>query len=374
MKKPIKIAIIGGGLAGLTAALHLCKAGFYIQLFEKESYPRHKVCGEYISNEILPYWHSLGIDPFKWGAIAISNFEFTTTTGQPIQTQLPLGGFGISRYTLDFNLAAEVKKAGAKLVRAQVESVFFKEDSFELQVLSGAVYHADFVIGSFGKRSNLDISLSRNFIKTKTPWLGVKAHYLAPVTEDTVSLHNFKGGYCGISKVENDKVNVCYLTHLDAFKASGNLEGFQRNVLEQNPRLKSFFASAAPVFDKPLSISQISFQSKNTVEDHVLMCGDSAGLIHPLCGNGMAMAITGAQILATCIQELVISDWSRSQLEHTYTTRWNKEFNSRLKTGRILQGLLQNETATHYSLQAMRKFPFLMKQIIKSTHGKPASF
>ncbi|MDP5044899.1 MAG: NAD(P)/FAD-dependent oxidoreductase, partial [Leeuwenhoekiella sp.] len=100
----------------------------------------------------------------------------------------------------------------------------------------------------------------------------------------------------------------------------------------------------------------------------------SAGLIHPLCGNGMAMAITGAQILATCIQEFVTSDWSRSQLEHTYTTRWNKEFNSRLKTGRILQGLLQNETATHYSLQAMRKFPFLMKQIIKSTHGKPASF
>ena len=371
LKKNLEIAIIGGGLAGLTAGLHLGNAGFDIQIFEKNTYPKHKVCGEYISNEILPYWTKLNIDPFKWGAVPISNFEFTTATGQPLSVELPLGGFGISRYTLDFNLAAEAKKAGIKFVNAQVESLKFKEKVFEIKTLSGEVYFSDLVIGSFGKRSNLDISLSRKFINKKTPWLGVKGHYKANIPKDTVSLHNFRGGYCGISSVENDEVNVCYLTHLNAFKNEGNLKGFQKNILEQNPNLKSFFAEAEPIFDKPLTISQISFESKKPVENHILMCGDSAGLIHPLCGNGMAMAIVGAKILSECIIESANTHKSRAELEQLYTAKWKREFNSRLRAGRVLQGLLRNETATHYGLQALRKFPFLMKQVIKSTHGKP---
>ncbi|RZK61067.1 MAG: FAD-dependent oxidoreductase, partial [Pedobacter sp.] len=61
---PLKteILIIGGGLAGLTASLHLNKLGFDVTLIEKSTYPQHKVCGEYISNEVLPYFNWLGID------------------------------------------------------------------------------------------------------------------------------------------------------------------------------------------------------------------------------------------------------------------------------------------------------------------------
>ena len=65
LKRIERIGIIGGGLAGLTAALHLSKAGFEVLLFEKERYPKHKVCGEYISNEILPYWTALGVNPLN---------------------------------------------------------------------------------------------------------------------------------------------------------------------------------------------------------------------------------------------------------------------------------------------------------------------
>ena len=370
LKEDLKIAVIGGGLAGLTAALHLRKAGYDIQLFEKEELPRHKVCGEYISNEILPYWSKLGIDPFLWGAVPITGFEFTTAQGKALATALPLGGFGISRYTLDFNILGLVKNAGCRLLREQVTAINFNQNAFEIHTLSGKHSHADLVIGAFGKRSNLDISLSRKFMSSKTPWLGVKGHYQADIEKNKVSLHNFEGGYCGISRVENNRVNVCYLTHLDAFKTAGNLQGFQKQVLEKNPHLHNFFAEAEPLFEKPLSISQVSFQPKNLVENHVLMCGDSAGLIHPLCGNGMAMAVVGAKILSECIIAATSSTQTRAQLEQEYATRWNREFKSRLRAGRMLQRLLQNQTATRFSLAALRKFPFLMKQIVQTTHGK----
>ena len=72
------VIIIGGGLAGLTSAIHLAKANYNVLLFEKNAYPKHKVCGEYVSNEVLPYLNYLGFNPFEFGAKRIREFELTT--------------------------------------------------------------------------------------------------------------------------------------------------------------------------------------------------------------------------------------------------------------------------------------------------------
>ncbi|MCB0464623.1 MAG: FAD-dependent oxidoreductase, partial [Aequorivita sp.] len=116
------VIIIGGGLAGLTAALHLATNNFSVCLIEKNEYPHHKVCGEYVSNEVLPYLNSLGIDPFSVGAKKISKFEITNAKGFPLKASLPLGGFGISRYAFD-NLLFESLKNRAKIIFDTVEKV-----------------------------------------------------------------------------------------------------------------------------------------------------------------------------------------------------------------------------------------------------------
>ena len=126
------------------------------------------------------------------------------------------------------------------------------------------------------------------------------------------------------------------------------------------------------IFDKPLTISQISFEKKEAVENHILMIGDTAGLIHPLCGNGMAMAIHSAKI----VSELVIDFLNykiktRNDLEDKYTQEWNTHFKSRLKTGRFLSKILQKEKLTTFLMQLIAIFPFLLPLIIKKTHGKP---
>ena len=74
------------------------------------------------------------------------------------------------------------------------------------------------MIGAYGKRSSLDIKLNRQFIKRKSPYLAVKIHVKGDFPDDVVALHNFEGGYCGVSKVENDSINLCYITNYDAFK------------------------------------------------------------------------------------------------------------------------------------------------------------
>ncbi|AWI26471.1 NAD(P)/FAD-dependent oxidoreductase [Flavobacterium pallidum] len=366
-----KVLIIGGGLAGLTAAIHLSKSGIPVTLVEKNGYPKHKVCGEYISNEILPYFEWLGIDIDSLHPAGINTLQFTSVRGRMIGCKLPLGGFGISRYTLDDYLHQKAKGAGCKIITATVENVVFKDDIFQIVLDNGNEMTADIVIGAYGKRSSFDIKLQRKFIGQKSPWLAVKSHYKGNFPDDVVGLYNFEGGYCGISKVENGNLNVCYLADYDTFKKHKNILEYEKKVLYKNPSLKHIFENAAPVFEKPLSISQISFESKNCVENHILMTGDSAGLIHPMCGNGMAMAIHSAKMASEGILKFCHDPkYSRSDLESEYTAEWRKNFSKRLKTGKALAKVLQNRYLSGMLMQLAFWFPVVLPFIIRKTHGK----
>ncbi|WP_111683258.1 NAD(P)/FAD-dependent oxidoreductase [Winogradskyella tangerina] len=366
------VIVIGGGLAGLTSAIHLAKSEYKVLLIEKQDYPRHKVCGEYVSNEVLPYLNYLGFDPFEFGAKRITEFELTTHNNKKIEAKLPLGGFGISRYEMDFRLYKLAQKLGVQSLQDTVEGVKFKDESFQIRTKSNEIYTSKVAIGAFGKRSNLDVQFNRAFIKKKSPYLGVKIHVSGKFEDTKVALHNFKGGYCGVSKVENDHINLCYITNYESFKKLKNIEQFQENVVFKNEALKAIFSNSKAEFEKPLTISQISFETKNPVENHILMCGDSAGMIHPLCGNGMGMAIRSAKIASDLIERFLNNEiTSREQLELRYTKAWNSTFQLRLRMGHIIAYLFRQDWLAPKLLVLLRRLPFLVPIIIRMTHGKP---
>ena len=213
--------------------------------------------------------------------------------------------------------------------------------------------------------------MNRDFINKKSYWLAVKAHYSGDFPNDLVGLHNFKGGYCGVSKVENDIINICYLADYETFKQYKNIDEFQSKVVCKNPNLKLIFENCQLIFEKPITISQISFEKKGAVENHILMIGDTAGLIHPLCGNGMAMAIHSAKIASELILEFFKNNInSQKELELKYTQVWNKNFKSRLAAGRFLSKIVRVEKLAGILMQILAIFPFLLPKMIKKTHGK----
>ena len=366
------VIIIGGGLAGLTAAIQLTKQNCGVLLLEKERYPHHKVCGEYVSNEVRPYLKTLGIDLEEVGAVNIETLQLSTVSGELVQTVLPLGGFGISRYAFDQMLYKKAISLGVSFIFEEVITVNFKNDAFTIITESGQQMASKVVLGAYGKRSSLDKQLNRDFIQKKSHWLGVKAHYrYEDFPDNLVALHNFKGGYGGLSKTETGNVNFCYLASYSSFKKEKDVERFNANVVSQNPFLGTFLKSAVPVFEKPLTIAQVSFEPKRAVENHMLMCGDTAGLIHPLCGNGMAMAIHSAKIASECVHEYLNGKNTREQMEKSYEYRWRSAFARRLWAGRQLQSLLLNERLTNLGVLSVARFPILLRKIIRSTHGQP---
>jgi flavin-dependent dehydrogenase len=366
-----KIIIVGGGLAGLISSIQLIRAGVACAVIEKKSYPFHRVCGEYISNEALPFLKSSGLYPEALKLPQVKFFEFSSVDGRAFRLPLDLGGFGISRYTFDNFLYEIAKKEGVTFeLGAEVTAIAFEENLFEIEMPSGK-HVSDVVIGSFGKRSRLDAQQNRSFMKKRSPYVGVKYHVRTDHPDNLISIHNFPGGYCGVCRVENGMTNLCYLTHRDQVRQSGDIRQMESEVLQRNPLLRNIFQHSDFLFTKPEVINEISFETKAPVENHILMAGDAAGMITPVCGNGMAIAIHSAKILSELIIDYYRGRISRETLERTYRKRWNASFRTRLWFGRNIQRLFSGSRLSSMGVDLARLSPWLARLIISKTHGKP---
>ena len=369
------VTVIGGGLAGLALSIQLAKKGFTVALFEKEQYPFHKVCGEYISLESWNFIESLGLPLAQMDLPLIKKLIISSPNGNTLQHDLPLGGFGISRYFLDNELKKIAQTAGVSVYEnCKVDDVIFTEEIFHIHTTKG-FFTSKVCAGSFGKRSNLDVKWKRNFILHKnnklSNYIGVKYHIKINFAADTIALHNFKDGYCGISKIEEDKYCLCYLTNAANLRDNNNsIMEMEKNVLYKNPWLKNIFETCTMLYSKPITISQISFVKKTPIQNHILLCGDAAGMITPLCGNGMSMALHSSKLAAICISNFLQHTINREQLENIYSNNWQITFGKRVQTGRRIQQLFGRTWVTNIFISIMKKLPFFTTQLIKQTHGK----
>lgn len=369
------IVIIGGGLAGLVSAILLKKAGRDVVLIEKKEYPFHKVCGEYISNEVRSFLERNDLLPQDCESAKIDTLHLTSIKGRQAKIKLDLGGFGISRFTLDHYLFNKAKAIGVDC-RSGVSAtdILFvgHNDNFKITLATHEELEAKVVIGAYGKRSKIDKKLNRGFIDRRSPYIGVKYHIRYDHPKNEVALHNFEGGYCGLNKVENDISNLCYLSTRENLKKHGQIPKMEQAVLSKNPLLRDIYKNAEFLFDQPEVINEISFETKKPVESHILMCGDSAGMIAPLCGNGMAMAIHSAKIL----NETIIDAWQngkpdRAEMEETYRKKWTNQFALRLAVGRKLQKLFGTGFLSGMSVGIIKNVKPLAHYLVKKTHGAP---
>ena len=366
------VVIIGGGLAGLVSALSLAKAGLQVTLVEKKAYPFHRVCGEYVSNEVLPYLRMLGVQLSSLGPARISRFLLSSPTGKTLETKLDLGGFGVSRFTLDNYLYKLAQEQGAKFrLQQTVQDVSFDDDTFTVALSGGENLRAKVVLGAYGKRANLDRQMDRRFFRARSPYIGVKYHLRHDFPKDLIALHNFKDGYAGISAIEDNRYCLCYLTTRQNLKQHGSIPAMEQNVLHRNPHLRRIFEEAEFLYEQPEVINEISFATKTPIENHILMCGDAAGMVTPLCGNGMAMAIHSGKIAAEQVTHYFKNGLNRQQLETTYSHIWKKRFENRLAIGRTVQQLFGSPVMSEVAVGLLKFVPPATRFIMRQTHGQP---
>jgi flavin-dependent dehydrogenase len=370
------VVIIGGGLAGLAAALDLSARGHRVLVVERKQYPFHRVCGEYVSHEVSPYLRRLGADPTALAPANLTKFQLSSPAGRTLASTLDLGGFGVSRYQLDDYLYRLALARGVAFVLpATVADVTFDAAAgrHTLTLADGRQLTARLVLGSYGKRSALDRQLGRPFFAQRSPYLGVKHHLRLPgFARDVIALHNFRDGYAGISAIEDDKLCFCYLTTRDNLKRSGGtIAALESTVLAQNPHLADILRHAERLYAQPEVINEISFAPKQPVEQHLLLLGDAAGLITPLCGNGMAMALHGAALAAPLADQFLRGQLPRPALEAAYAQAWQRTFGTRLRVGRAVQRLFGGPVLSELVVGSLRHWPAAVRALMRQTHGTP---
>lgn len=372
------LAIIGGGLAGLSLAIQLAQAGFAVVLFEQKRYPFQRVCGEYIALESLPFLERLGLplgSQIAAGQLPrIHQLLVSSPRGQSLRQPLQPGGFGISRYTLDSLMAQQAEAVGVKLLQGTAvrDVKLLPNDTFEVHTANSR-WQVRQVCGAYGKHASLDRQLRPQAMPVNTgvpTWVGIKYHVQMRWQPEQIALHNFKGGYCGMSAIEAGKCCVCYLVSQQALEqVGGDIARLEAERLSQNPYLKSVFAHAQRLFERPQAIAQIHFQPRSLIENHVLLLGDAAGMIPPLCGNGMSMALRASAMLAPLLAAFLAGQLSRPALEASYTQQWQVAFGLRLRVGRLLQHSFGKSLPSELLVRGLQPLPWVKGQLVGLTHG-----
>jgi menaquinone-9 beta-reductase len=370
--KTYDLAIIGGGIAGLTLANLMAGKGFSTIVFEKDKYPIHRVCGEYLSMEVWDFLIRLGLDLSQIKPPRIEKLKISSPSGKSFTHRMQPGGFGLSRQFLDKSLAVLAADKGATIMEAtKVVGLDGSAGDFQIKTPSDQIVHARMVCGTHGKRDVLDKTMGRAFIRNrpKTNFVGVKYHVAANLPGDQIELHIFKGGYCGISQVEDGDFCLCYLVDARFLKEYKDIEKVERVVLMENPYLERYFRF--PKTTGAVTLSQLAFGVKSVSEVGALFAGDSAGFIAPLTGNGMSMAMRSAFLLSTLLP-VYFATGDKTSLINNYSNQWEKLFRQRIQRSIWLQkAMIDSPFVANHLVLALRNLPFLVSPLVRMTHGEP---
>ena len=363
--KEVDVAIVGGGLAGLALAIQCAKDGFRVVVFEKDDYPRHKVCGEYISHESTPFLKELGVPLDAMELPQIDTFRLTSHHHVVAECALKPGGFGLSRFALDALLAEQATQAGAEVqTQTRVNHVEGDvETGFLLRTVHGDECRARVALGAWGRHGGLAAPL-----KSGASWVGFKYHLDEGPESRAIEIHAFAQGYAGVSRVEGDRWCMAYLCRSEALQACGNdVKRLEDECLSANPYLAERLQARKVV--GPLATSRFHF---GVTPPHALpTLGDGAGFIPPISGNGMSLALRGAKRTHGLVQGLLHGTMSPHTFARQHRTYANTYLNRRIAQGRMLQGVLtlQPDWLNAALIRSFSRMPFALRSMTTLATG-----
>ena len=360
-----EVVIIGGGIAGLSAANHLVDVGLRPLLIEMGSYPHHKVCGEFFSPECVSALE-------RWGvqfATTITKARFVTGKAE-LRFDLPAHPLGLSRFAIDLVLATRVRDRGGIVV--ENTNVFslkapadLGNDYFEISLASGEVVRAQQVIIATGRHSAFAQKHWQPFPVGPTKYLGIKMHFTNLDVDNWVELYITQGAYLGVSMVENGTTNVACLAQTARVQQAGGPEKFMQQLLADrtsSPLLAQRFAKATPVFERWVTCGAPPFGTRKVPHiPGMYFAGDVYGAISPLCGDGLAMAATSGIMAADFLAR---SDWAG------FHRGWKARYHRRLWVGGLLQHALLSPKLARCIIKIGATIPLLPKLMFRLTRER----
>ena len=353
MSEAFDAVVVGAGPAGSAAAAVLAERGRSVLLLEKDVFPRHKVCGEFLSADALPSLERIGARRKVEDATSarMRRGVLYLASGKAVSFDLPAPAIGISRFRFDDLLARRARDAGADVrFNARVLSAApgprdgFRVRFVHRQAEVDVVTHA--AIGAWGRWDALDRSLERGFLARRARFFGWSRDFRArgEFLEEEVRLYLFAGGYCGLSRVEGGAVNLAGVVSETAWGLSGGgWPAVVEHARRANPALDADLGRLEPGPVGFLGTGPVFFTRKPPSENGLLMAGDAAGVIDPFSGEGQAAALASGILAGDTAERLLAGELSRAGAAQAYAAEWRKRFAQRFAWSAVFRRLVLNE-------------------------------
>lgn len=306
--------IIGGaGPAGSACAIATARAGARVLLLEKDRFPRHKVCGEFVSGEALQL--------LEW-LLGEKAFRDRPEIGQarifsgrrPVSFPLDPPARSIPRFDLDAALLDAARQAGVQVqeeasVREVVETAGFKVKT------KNATFAGRAVVNASGRWSQLTQHMPG---KNESKWIGIKAHFHEADPPPSVDLYFFEGGYCGLQPVSDNTVNVCAMVEAGVARSLEDVFCTQEQLRKRSRRWKPLFSA--------ITTSALYFRRPQTDSNGMLLAGDAAAFIDPFAGDGISLALHSGALAAESLVPFFRGQMTLEQAKQNYHAAYVDRF------------------------------------------------
>lgn len=342
--------IVGGGIAGLSAANRLADKGLSPLLIEANNYPAHRICGEFLSPECLPILHQWDIP-----APSLVTKSHLFSGSKNLRFSLPQAASTCSRYIFDSMLSSRAQLKGARVMTNTLVAALQRHtDFYELKLSNGDTLKAKHLILGTGRIPKMEGGNQ----PSPSKYVGFKAHFQGIENHQSLEMYCFKGGYLGIAPLDAHTSNMAGLFKKEALQETESLSVFISNLLESK-ELKNRLRPARMVFPQWLTGELPEFGIRNRpLWDRVFWIGDAAGVIPPITGEGLALSVTSGYMAA---DYLVHSDAKQFQ------RAWRRRYRNRFFWAGLLHKMMMSPQASSTALVLAKKIPWLASTFWKLT-------
>ena len=376
------VAIIGGGPAGTSAAITAARLGARVALLEAKPFPRHKVCGEFVSAEALGLLRSLA-EPVPAAAEVFQHAwrierARLFSDGRKIETAIRPPALSLARYELDALLWEAAKRAGVErfpncevlgvdgagpfIIRATGVAEPNRASSgpatqdHAASAGGGAGFVVRAVIVAAGRWSNFTADRSQS---SGPKWLGLKAHFQERNPAPSTDLYFFEHGYCGVQPVAANVVNVCAMVRSDRATTL-------QQVFELHPTLAERGAKWSALFPS-LTTAPLLFREPQPARNKMLFAGDAAAFIDPFVGDGISIALRSGKLAAEGVCEFLRGSASLEQAVGIYAQEYSHQFAPLLAAAARVRSLLELPALPRYLAFQLARLPGVMQYVLRKT-------
>jgi flavin-dependent dehydrogenase len=358
------LIVVGGGPAGTSAAITSACDGARVLMLERGRFPRHKVCGEFVSAESLDLLANLLAPQHARlfsDAVRIPRAR-VFLDGRTLQTPVDPPAASISRLDLDAALWDSAEQCGVDGRQQIVVQDISGIGPFLVKSSAGA-FESQALINASGRWSNLIPASPDRGVK----WLGLKGHFAESIPSASVDLYFFEGGYCGVQPVDlrngvarSGRVNASAMVRADVANSLPQ-------VFARHPALQERSHRWKPLSD-PVSTSPLVFREPQPERDGILMAGDAAAFVDPFIGDGISLALRSGRLAGECLIPFFAGSVSLRKAVRDYRTRYQQRLTPVFQTASMIRRMLSLPKAVRTPiLRVLEKTPAITRYLVSKT-------